>query len=225
MQPQIKFVQSSSLSRPHIQAEFGVMQLISLSRFLVWLRSPLFTINSMTESLPTTGETHLFLAGAFKPCQLTNRIIVFWENLSDCQHKREKLPQKISRVLLWQTATHSIVLPSNLAVQHCLPPLLLFIYFACYLSPSRSCLGLPPRSHIALYLLFKLFIKERGRQERNCGFVMLLVSPCKLLLQLTAGFVSRYDWCAALLSLSIMTKGKEITLYRNLFCLASLEAL
>lgn len=49
------------------------------------------------------------------------------------------------------------------------------------LSPQRSGVELHPLRHIALCLLFKLFIKESGRQDETAthnGFVMLLVSPC-----------------------------------------------
>lgn len=169
---------------------------MSLSRLLVQLTSAFFITNSRQRVDPPKTNTPVF-SRAFKRSQLTNRIMVFWQKPLIVNTKGRNFPRRLAEFFSHKVPTHSIFLPSNLAAQHCLPLLLLFIlfwaFFACYLALWSSCLGLPPQRRIALYLLFELFIKERGRQERNCSFVVLLVSPCNVLLPNTA---SRQDLSA-----------------------------
>lgn len=101
-------------------------------------------------------ETHLCSDRLSKPHQFTTRITVlylnpFWLSI---QRGETSLADQVSSC----------------------PP-------TCHtpLSPQRSGVELHPLRHTALCLLFKLFIKERGRQDETAthsGFVMLLVSPC-----------------------------------------------
>lgn len=166
----------------------------------MWLTSALWILHPRLRVYPLQGSTPVF-GRALQSWQLTNGIMVFWQNLPDCLHKREKPPQFFSCYL----PPTSVLLPSNPPILQCYPasPFAPF-FFTCYLSPQRSCLGLPPQRHIALCLLFKLFIKERGRQERNCHSqwfcyvtsISLHFSPAKL--SFRARFVNRYAQCAGL---------------------------
>ncbi len=157
-----------------------------------------------TESLPTTRKhTCLWKGSPILPINQRDYCFLTKPVRLSSQRGETSLADQFSSSL---ATCHSPLCFSHLILQYCSAtrPSLLHPCFACYRSPQRSRLGLPPQRHIALCLLFKLFIKERGRQERNCHSqwfcyvtsISLHFSAAKR--SFRERFVNRYARCAVL---------------------------
>lgn len=137
-----------------------VLKFSSLNRTLCNTMTLEFCVLLPQRVYPRQGSTPVFRR-APQPCHYGSLSKPVWLST---QRGETSLPDQASSSL---AACHPPLCFSQLILLYCSLPFCTH-FFACHLCPQRGDLRLPPQRRIALCLLFKLFIKERGRQERNC---------------------------------------------------------